>query len=83
MSEHRDPDAIRDDIERLIAEFLRAKADAEGRSDPILTGWALGYEYASVELEREGKAGRGVIVMEGQMVSTSYGLGAFVVSVFA
>lgn len=76
-------DALSVEVGKSIGAYARAKAQAEGRDDPIVIAWAVGYEYTSVELEQKRQGGRGVIVDNGQMLSASWGLGEFISAAFS
>jgi hypothetical protein len=77
-----DLDALGDEVGKAIAAYARAKAAHDGKDEPIIVAWAAGYEYTSVELEQNRRAGRGVVVDNGQMLSASWGLGAFISAAF-
>jgi hypothetical protein len=64
-------------IGALISEHADRVAELLGRPGPFVTAWGVSYEYQSVEDHARDIAGQSVIVPDGQMVSSSLGLGVF------
>ena len=70
-NERERQDAIRDEIGRLISEFTRLHNPDD---QPIVIGWALAYEWTSVELEQADRFGTGTTAPSQQSGALSRGL---------
>ena len=76
-------DEKRIELSKLLNEIAVLQSQQrEEYEQPFVVGWALAYEFTSVELELASKAGRRVFVADNQMISTSLGLGHYLRKAF-
>lgn len=66
-----DQDEIFAKIGRLVGELTRLRQQDE---DPIIVGWALAYEYTSVDIEQADRFGIGTAAPREQSGALSRGL---------
>lgn len=72
-------------LEQQIATLLQRHAEVRYGVDhpnPLVIGWAAGYEVTSIDLEQQNAGVRGVVVPDGQAISFSLGLGVLVQKAF-
>ena len=70
-NERERQDSIRDEIGRLVSELTRLRNPDD---QPIIIGWALAYEWTSVELEQADRFGSGTAAPGQQSGALSRGL---------
>ena len=70
-NERERQDAIRDEIGRLVSELSRLRNPDD---QPIVIGWALAYEWTSIELEQTDRFGTGTTAANQQSGALSRGL---------
>lgn len=76
-------DEKRAELSKLLNEIAKLHSlEREEDDEPFVVAWALAYEFTSVKLELESKAGRRVFVADNQMISTSLGLGHYLRKAF-
>lgn len=74
---------IKQKLGALISEYLdtiRTDEDEYVTTDdrPFIQAWVIGCEWTNIRLEQEDKGGRDAIAPEGQTISNSLGLAAFI-----
>lgn len=74
---------IREQLAALISEYvdvIRTDIDesVQGNDRPIVQAWVVGIEWTNIELERNDMGGRDSITPDGQTLSNSAGLGAYI-----
>jgi len=72
-------DAARIEVGKAVdryTQLLRGPAFPE--DPPFVQGWAVGVEWTNIWMEKENKGGREIITPQGQMLSLTEGLGAYV-----
>jgi len=70
-NERERQDSIRDEIGRLVSELTRLRNPED---QPIIIGWALSYEWTSIDLEQADRFGTGTAAPNQQSGALSRGL---------
>ena len=72
-------DVARIEVGKAVDKYIQLLRGPVYPDDPpFIQGWVVGVEYTNIWMEKENKGGRDIITPEGQMLSLTEGLGAFV-----
>lgn len=72
-------DAARTEVGKAIDHYVQLLRGPSFPEDPpFVQGWVACAEWTNIWMERENKGGREIVTPQGQMLSLTEGLGAFI-----